>query len=134
MSGTDRRALAAEKLSRAFERFEEAATAPANDKERDGAIQRFEICFELLWKATKVALEFEGVRTASPRQAIKEGARRGLLQDPEGLLDMLADRNETAHVYDEQRIAEIFERIVARWLPLARVNVAALCAHSASDP
>lgn len=43
-----------ENLGLALERLREALTIEANDIVRDGAIQRFEFCFELSWEAVQV--------------------------------------------------------------------------------
>ncbi len=99
------------KLKRAFLRLKGAVEEAVDDLDRDGTIQRFEFTFELLWKAIKVILEYEGLYCAGPRSCIKEAARRGFLVDGEILLDMLEDRNKSTHIYDEETANEIFERI-----------------------
>ena len=114
---------AVEKLEKAFRRLREAANRASDDLERDGVIQRFEFTFELLWKAIKILLEYEGFLCAGPRSCIKEGARRGLVVEGELLLDMLTDRNKTTHIYSEQIAEEIFERIKRLYLPVIEQNL-----------
>ena len=99
------------KLTTAFTRLEQAIDRVIDDLDRDGAIQRFEFTFELLWKTAKIFLAYEGFRCAGPRSCIKEGVRREILLAGEVLLDMLEDRNKTTHIYDEHTAEEIFERI-----------------------
>lgn len=113
---------ALDKFERAFTRLAQAVEQVVDDLDRDGAIQRFEFTFELLWKTTKIFLEYEGFRCAGPRSCIKEGARREILVEGEVLLDMLEDRNKTAHIYDEQTVEEIFERI-KQYVPVIANNI-----------
>lgn len=94
-----------------------------DELDRDGAIQRFEFTFELLWKTIKVALDYEGFHCAGPRSCIKEGARREFLVDAEILLDMLEDRNKSTHIYDAQTASEIFERIEDSYVLVMEQNI-----------
>ncbi|MEA3340249.1 MAG: nucleotidyltransferase substrate binding protein [Chloroflexota bacterium] len=111
------------KFEAAFTRLERAVEQVVDDLDRDGAIQRFEFTFELLWKTAKIFLEYEGFRCAGPRSCIKEGARREILLEGEVLLDMLEDRNKTTHIYDEHTAEEIFERIKNRYVPVIASNI-----------
>jgi nucleotidyltransferase substrate binding protein (TIGR01987 family) len=121
------------KLKAASVRLDEAVAQAGSDLERDGAIQRFEFTFELFWKAVKILLDYEGFDCAGPRSCIKEGARRGLLEDGDDLLDMLEDRNKSSHVYDEKTAGEIFERIKGRYNGLIRRNVARCESYAAKN-
>jgi nucleotidyltransferase substrate binding protein (TIGR01987 family) len=56
---------------------------PLNDLERDGVVQRFECCFELLWKTSKRVLHSVGIEPASPRSVIRDLARQGFINDAE---------------------------------------------------
>jgi len=111
------------KFEAAFMRLEQAAEQAVDDLDRDGVIQRFEFTFELLWKTTKIFLEYEGFRCAGPRSCIKEGVRREVLVEGEVLLDMLDDRNRTTHIYDEHTAGVIFERIKKEYIPVIASNV-----------
>ena len=42
---------------------------------------------------------------------------------------MPVDRNESAHVYDEERIIAIFERVSTRWVGTVERNLTRLKAH-----
>lgn len=119
----DNLVYALSKLETAFTRLEQAAGCVVDDLDRDGVIQRFEFTFELLWKTAKIFLEYEGFRCVSPRACIKEGVRRELLLEGEVLLDMLEDRNKTAHIYDEHTAEEIFERIKNEYVPSVASNI-----------
>ena len=85
-----------------------------SDLERDGFIQRFEFCFEILWKCAKDYLrDVEGIDAASPKKVIRMSREVGLLTDEETeqALEMANDRNQTSHMYDEQMAIELVERI-----------------------
>ncbi len=111
------------RLQAAFERLADAVERAADDLDEDGAIQRFEFTFELLWKTAKIFLQYEGIRCRSPRSCIKEGAKMGLLVDGELLLDMLADRNRIAHIYNERMARGLFLRIKNRYVETIAANV-----------
>lgn len=81
---------------------------PANDRERDGAIQRFEYCFELCWKTAQKVLKNAGVEAASPKSVIRELGRQGFIDDVERWLDLLENRNLTAHTYDPVHAERVF--------------------------
>ncbi|MEJ2613696.1 MAG: HI0074 family nucleotidyltransferase substrate-binding subunit, partial [Ignavibacteriaceae bacterium] len=66
---------------------------------------------ELLWKTLKLFLDSEGILTKSPKEALKETFKYGLIRDEELFLNMLEDRNQTSHIYSEDISKEIFTRI-----------------------
>lgn len=83
-----------------------------NEYIRDSAIQRFEFSFELGWKALKSFLEVEkGIRVYSPRDAIKEAFRVGLIDDDPTWLKMMETRNLTSHVYNEGMAETIYNSL-----------------------
>ncbi len=75
--------------------------------EQEGAIQRFEMTFELAWKTMRDLLIHEGVvlEQATPRSVIKEAAAAGLLADAELWIDMMLHRNRLSHTYDYPRLS-----------------------------
>jgi nucleotidyltransferase substrate binding protein (TIGR01987 family) len=62
-------------------------------------------------KNIKTFLLDEGIITKSPKEALKEAFRFGLIKDEEIFLDMLEDRNQTSHIYSEEISKEIVLRI-----------------------
>ncbi|HEY8495526.1 MAG TPA: nucleotidyltransferase substrate binding protein [Limnochordales bacterium] len=99
-------------LGRALGRLDEALREPdTNPLAIDGTIQRFEFAIELLWKTLKRVLEHEGIQTRTPREALREAYQAGWLDDEVSWLQMLRDRNETSHIYDEVMARKIYERI-----------------------
>ncbi|MDM8520163.1 HI0074 family nucleotidyltransferase substrate-binding subunit [Anaerolineales bacterium HSG6] len=99
-------------LESALQRLEEALTVPKTDSlVIDGTIQRFEFTLELYWKTLKRLLAWEGIRTRTPREALKQAYHLEWLSDETIWLQMLHDRNETSHMYDERMADVIYERI-----------------------
>ena len=64
-------------------------------------VQAFEICFELAWKTIKDYLEFNGMKTDTPRDTIKTAFSTNLIKDGQGWIEMMEARNKTSHTYRE---------------------------------
>lgn len=73
----------------------------------DIAVKRFEFTFEMAWKACKRALDYYGFECKSPRECLREAFAQGILSEEGTWLDMLEQRNLSAHVYDEISVGEI---------------------------
>lgn len=120
-----------DKLGRAFDQLRLGLELAVDDLGRDGAIQRFEYTFELLWKTVKVFLEYEGFACAGPRSCLQEGSRRGFLVEGDVLLDMLVDRNKTTHLYNEDVATLIFQRVKNHYADVIAKNLKQLRAYLA---
>jgi len=107
-----------ESLGSAIERLGEVLELPSSDVVRDAAIQRFEFCFELAWKAMQKRLREEGVDCASPRSCLQAAYRQGWIEE-KPWIEMLADRNLTSHTYDQQLAEQVFQRL-SQHLPQLR--------------
>ncbi|AJD92335.1 hypothetical protein JMA_30180 [Jeotgalibacillus malaysiensis] len=95
-------------LSLALSRLEEAlAEDSSNSLIVDGTIQRFEFTIELYWKTLKRCLQSEGIEAKTPRETLKEAYKAEWLNDEQAWLQMLKDRNETSHTYNEELAREI---------------------------
>ena len=97
-------------FEKALNRLEEGIKEAKNDLDKDGVIQRFEFTMEVLWKALRAILLYQGIECYSPRSCIKEAFKANIIDDDEIILDMLEDKI-SFHVYDENRSNQIFERI-----------------------
>ncbi len=96
-------------LKPAFARLKEAIPKVKNQLEKDGAIQRFEFVFELVWKTLKDYAEDKGrFDVASPKDAFRVAADLGLIDNPLIWFDFLKSRNEATHLYNEQKAEEVF--------------------------
>jgi nucleotidyltransferase substrate binding protein (TIGR01987 family) len=99
-------------FERALATLKKAMLPDPSDLEIDGAIQRFEYCFELAWKSLKLQLEQTGVSgISSPKAAIQKGFITGIVADEDEWLKILDDRNLSVLTYDEKTAREIFQRL-----------------------
>jgi len=88
-----------------------------DDLLRDGLIQRFEFTFELAWKTLKSVFAEEGLTGLnSPKTVLREALIAELINDEELWLDMLKDRNSTAHIYSEQIAIKICNKIKSKYV------------------
>ena len=105
-------------LSRLHEAIEEER-ASKSLAVRDGAIQRFEFTSELAWKTLREYLLSEGVADInSPKKVMREAYNNDLIENTEGWLCILDDRNLTSHVYDDEDAADIYNRIMTEHIKL----------------
>lgn len=89
--------------------------------QKAGLIQFFETTFELSWKLMKDYLEAEGfVEVSSPRAAIKKAFETGLIEDGHVWMELLLDRNLTAHTYNEDTAAKVEKLIEKKYYPVIR--------------
>ncbi len=101
-------------FQQALKRFAEAMQLQESDIKRDAVIKRFEFTTELMWKALKSVLNDEfGVLCYSPKPCIKEAFQNNLLDYDEFWLDIINLRNTAAHVYDEEKVKEIYSQMPA---------------------
>jgi nucleotidyltransferase substrate binding protein (TIGR01987 family) len=93
--------------------------ASLSQLEKEGTIQRFEIAFELAWKAMKDYLEENGlvVNPATPRNVIKDAFAAKLLDDGQVWIDMMLHRNLLSHTYDIKVFEEVLQAVAQKYLP-----------------
>jgi nucleotidyltransferase substrate binding protein (TIGR01987 family) len=92
--------------------LEESLTPPpANDRERDGSIQRFEYTFEAAWRSTQKFLAREGVEASTPRDILRSAGKVGWIDDVEVWLQYLDIRIRTTHVYSKEQVDDFFKSI-----------------------
>ncbi|MEN1968472.1 HI0074 family nucleotidyltransferase substrate-binding subunit [Lentibacillus sp. N15] len=100
-------------LEKALDRLDEALKEDEkNSLYIDGTIQRFEFSLELYWKALKRLLAEEGIETKTPRETLKQAYKVDWIDNEPAWLQMLRDRNETSHAYDEEKAKCIYENIM----------------------
>jgi nucleotidyltransferase substrate binding protein (TIGR01987 family) len=99
-------------LETALQALKKGLKENPSELERDGAIQRFEFCFELSWKCIKIKAEEAGVTGLnSPKSAIKEAFKQGWINDEKLWLEILSDRNLASHTYRESIAVDLFEKL-----------------------
>ncbi len=90
---------------------------PVNDRERDGAIQRFEYTIELSWRLIRKFLLRSGQNNvgASPKPIIRLASLEGWVDDVESWLELVEARNLTSHSYKDEIAMKVFDK--AKTLP-----------------
>ena len=87
---------------------------------RTGVIGQFNLTFELAWKALQAVLKAHGAagaETGSPREILQLGYKLGFVEDPAVWLTMLKKRNDSVHIYDEDKIEELLLLIRGSFIP-----------------
>jgi nucleotidyltransferase substrate binding protein (TIGR01987 family) len=98
----------------ALKTLEEALNEDYSALVRDASIQRFEYTVEAVWKCLQVYLrEKDGIECYSPKSCFREAGAAGLLKEEDVVtgLEMIDDRNLTAHTYHEELAEKIFRRL-----------------------
>ena len=86
---------------------------PEDEEVRDSVIQRFEYCYELSWKMLKRQLKNisqspANIETMDFKEMIREGAERGLIDNPEAWFEYRRQRNITSHAYNETKAISVY--------------------------
>lgn len=99
-------------FSEAVQNLSEILGKEKNEFMRDASVKRFELAFDLAWKAVKEYLETaEGTKCASPKQCFREAYRNGLIEYSDKWLDFVDMRNKAAHIYHEALAEEIYAKL-----------------------
>lgn len=100
-------------LEKALKALKQMVDKPSQEDRSniDAAIQRFEFTFELFWKLLKKILLVEGLEVAYPRETLQTAYLGGLINDDQIWINMLNDRNQTSHTYDEELADKIYQNI-----------------------
>lgn len=90
-----------------------------NKLEKQGYIKAFEYTYELAWNSIKDFYEYQGESgLQGSRDVFMLAFERGLINDGEGWMKMIADRNLTSHVHNQDIADEIAENINAKYYGL----------------
>ena len=92
-----------------------------SDRDRDSAILRFELAYEVSWKHLQSLAREQGLESAGPRQAFENAFRLGWIEDETVWFDALRTRNQAVHIYREawaQQLAETLPRLHAAFVSL----------------
>jgi len=83
------------------------------DLEQQGLIQSFEYTHELAWNVLRDYLRYQGQQQIHGiRDAVRLAFNTGLLENGDIWMDMIRDRNQTSHAYNQEAAAAIAERIL----------------------
>ena len=73
-----------------------------------GAVQAFEVSYELAWHTCQKVLKHQGEIVRFARDTFRLSAELGLIKDLETWFKFMEERNETSHTYDFNVLEEIF--------------------------
>ena len=84
--------------------------------EVEGMIQRFEYTFELAWKTLNDYLEAKGfAEIVGSRDCFRLAFANGIIKDGEAWMEMIIDRNQTTHLYEQHVVKRIEQDIRQRY-------------------
>lgn len=87
---------------------------------REALIKRFEFTQELSWNLLKDYMSYQGeVDLAGSRDVYRRALKLGIISDTEWM-NMILDRNLSAHDYNDAKSKDIALRIVDRYYPLLK--------------
>ncbi|MBI2497144.1 MAG: nucleotidyltransferase substrate binding protein [Opitutae bacterium] len=114
-------------FERIVARWAEALAACAktgSDRDRDSAILRFELAYEVAWKLLQRMARQQGLEAAGPRETFSQAFRLGWIEDETAWFDIITARNLAVHVYREASAAALaaelprhlvaFQRLLAK--------------------
>lgn len=103
--------------------------------EKQGVIQAFEYSYELAWNTLKDFLLWQGIEgIIGSRDTIREAFSQGLIEEGQGWMNMLADRNRTSHTYNEETAEAILSNISQQHHTLLKALENVLLARAAKQP
>jgi nucleotidyltransferase substrate binding protein (TIGR01987 family) len=89
-----------------------------SDLEQQGLIQAFEFTHELAWNTLKDFLESRGATGLyGSRDVTREAFTKGLIEDGDEWMAMIAARNRSRHTYNEKTADEIATAILSSFAP-----------------
>ena len=101
-------------LTRLLDRWQEALDAWSSngtDRDRDSAVLRFELAFELMWKHLQAMVREEGLDSAGPRQAFGNAHRMGWIEDEVVWDEIIRARNTAVHIYQEKLAEALAQKL-----------------------
>lgn len=90
-----------------------------NELEEQGLIQAFEYTHELAWNLLKDYFQYQGTQNIyGSRDATRLAFNVGLIEDGESWMDMIQDRNQTSHTYNQATAQAIANNVKSRFFEL----------------
>jgi len=94
-----------------------ASQRTLSELEQQGLIQTFEYTHELIWKTLKDFLAYQGNQAIyGSRDATREAFKLGLIDNGDIWMDMIKNRNQTSHTYNEEIAKEIADVILSDYI------------------
>lgn len=78
-------------------------------------VKAYEVLIEYCWKELKRRVEEEGLEAQSPKEAVRQGAKIGLLEEPEFWIKAISARNSSVHDYfgiSEEAYIKLADRLL----------------------
>ena len=93
-----------QKISKAIKNLEAALELYAKRRKADElpfltVCKAVEVLMEYLWKEFKARVEAEGLFAASPKEAVRQAATIGLIDEPDKWIAIVLARNDSVHDY-----------------------------------
>jgi nucleotidyltransferase substrate binding protein (TIGR01987 family) len=83
-----------------------------NDYEKAGAIQAFEVCYELARNTMRKILNLRDIRVDdTPRAIFRSAGVEGLISDVDAWIEFTRKRNKTSHAYDGEKANDILNSL-----------------------
>jgi len=99
-------------FEQALRTFKEALLESPTQLERDGAIQRFEYCYDLAWKTLKRYLARRGVIDLnSPKSVFTAAYAEKIIDDESMWVTIIARRNLSVHTYNQKLADSLFAEL-----------------------
>jgi nucleotidyltransferase substrate binding protein (TIGR01987 family) len=107
---------ALESLRKSLVRLQDPQHQDLYDGLRDSVIQRFEYCIDSFWKFLKFYIQEKeniDLEASSPRIILRRAEEIGIINKElhDILIDCVADRNLTSHVYNEETADTIVKNV-----------------------
>jgi nucleotidyltransferase substrate binding protein (TIGR01987 family) len=93
-----------DKLTKAVLRLEQALAAYHESKKNNDlpfmtVCKAMEILVEYAWRELKKRVEQDGLFAPSPKEAVRQAATLGLINDPDRWIEAILARNDSVHDY-----------------------------------
>ena len=89
----------------------DAWSSTGTDRDRDSAVLRFELAFELMWKHLQAMVREEGLDSAGSRQAFGNAHRMGWIEDEVVWDEIIRARNTAGHIYQEKLAEALAQKL-----------------------
>ena len=94
-----------------------AAERELSELEQQGLIQAFEFTHELAWNTMKDFLASRGATEIfGSKDATRQAFAKGLIENGETWMEMIASRNQTSHTYNEETADKITEAVTSSYM------------------
>ncbi len=99
-------------FNKVLERLEEVLKKEKDEVNRDSAIKRFELCFDVSWKLLKACLQEEkGVYCASPKECFRQAYKTGIIDYDDRWIEMTEERNLAVHTYSQSFANMLYDKL-----------------------